>query len=107
MAVLGATRIYTLDHFRTSLAQCLARMAGKGIFSIIIRSVDLVWLAHILVKDQRQHKKGERIQRQTDKTNTKEQKGQKTKKGRTVKDKFFKKKGIKRCANCWRHRRRS
>ena len=60
MAVLGATGIYTLDHFRASLAQCLARMAGKGIFSIIVGSVDLVWLAYILMKDQRQIQKNKK-----------------------------------------------
>jgi hypothetical protein len=38
MAVLGARKIHTLDHFRTSMAQCLARMAGKGIFSIVVCS---------------------------------------------------------------------
>ena len=49
MAVLGAGKIHTLDHLRSSLAQSMARMARKGIV-IIIYSFDVVWLEHIQVK---------------------------------------------------------
>jgi hypothetical protein len=94
MAVLGATGIYTLDHFRASLAQCLARMARKGI--IIVGFVDLVWLAYILMKIKDKYKRTKGIK---DKERPHRQ--------RQVKKEKRQSKRNKEVCNCWKHRRRS